>query len=1036
MARDGGGSNLGVKQGNFSGGELSPSLWGKTDNPRYTQGLRRCKNFIITPHGAAVSRPGTVKVAETKLSGGSTGKLVPFIYSGNNSLMLEFGNLYVRFYQKGAQVLNGGAPLEVTTPYLAADLAQLKFAQSGDVLTIVHPNYAPRELARLSALVWTLALVPFSPAVLGTVKPIFYQYSWAGSSAAAWSAVPTYASANYVSNGTGYLFMSLADGNHNNALPGVGLSNAWWTPAADTSHPLKQWSWLSTTVYRDALGAVRETPAGVQIANGTVAADGNVLTETIALFSDRPAALQFADAWGTPPAGATKLGNNIYRGRNGLYGFIGSLPVGQTYFVDDGSLPDYTQGPPLGTTPFQNAAAPSLWSRLTAYNIGDQVLWSGTVHTALGSLAAGLLAPSDDGINWAASTYAPANTYAAGAWVNYGDNVYLSLAGANTGNTPSISPTWWTPVDLWPATVAYFEQRRVFGGSGALSHGIAGSASGSLYNFDRSGAYVNPAQPTNLTKATDSVLFRLAATKREEIRSLVPLRSLLLLTSVAERSLRGAGGSALTNQSFDEKKHSDRGSSWLSPLVIGNIILFLTQQGSRVRDLLYNFYADSYAGKDVSLHAEHLLRGHTIVAWTYQTLPYAVAWAVRDDGVLLAITYQDAPATDFESDDKIDAWHQHATQGFFEDTCSIPEGGEDAVYFIVRRVIMGTTHRFVERMATRVLTDQRTFVASDCSLTFDGRNSNPTALVTLQGGVYTAGTICTLLASAHAFATVLPGNQVVLDPDGTSVAVDAFDALSPQNIPWDAATNYGANSVVQFMGAVYFSLQANNINIRPGTANAATWWAPANGPFACTVQSVTDSAHVQVLIEAPIPPALQGIGTTSWGLATSSFTVAHLAGQSVAVVADGTPRQYTLDAAGGLVLSAPAVIVIVGLAYSLQLETLDLTSPEREVRSNQKTIARAGLELELSAPFSIQLGPTFGNPPNFAEFDATKFVPFQQRDVHDPVGVAPALFTGFDQQNLKGTWSPYGRVALLCTDPVPVTVMNITRDATIGGSVS
>lgn len=51
----------------------------------------------------------------------------------------------------------------LTTPYLEADLFDLKFTQSGDVMTLVHPSYAPRDLSRTAHYIWTLAVISFSP---------------------------------------------------------------------------------------------------------------------------------------------------------------------------------------------------------------------------------------------------------------------------------------------------------------------------------------------------------------------------------------------------------------------------------------------------------------------------------------------------------------------------------------------------------------------------------------------------------------------------------------------------------------------------------------------------------------------------------------------------------------------------------------------------------------------------------------------------------------------------------------------------------
>jgi hypothetical protein len=53
----------------------------------------------------------------------------------------------------------------ITTPYLEADLSELNYSQSGDVIYIVHPSYAPRTLSRTGHTTWTLAATSFTPTI-------------------------------------------------------------------------------------------------------------------------------------------------------------------------------------------------------------------------------------------------------------------------------------------------------------------------------------------------------------------------------------------------------------------------------------------------------------------------------------------------------------------------------------------------------------------------------------------------------------------------------------------------------------------------------------------------------------------------------------------------------------------------------------------------------------------------------------------------------------------------------------------------------
>ena len=146
---------------NFTGGELSPRLDGRNDLTKYSSGCKTLENFIVYPHGAAARRPGTTFIAEVK-NHNQKGRLIPFEFSTTQTYILEFGNQFIRIYKDQGQVQSGGSAVEVATPYLEAELFQIKFAQSADVMYITHPNHATRKLTRTSHTSWTLTEVDFT----------------------------------------------------------------------------------------------------------------------------------------------------------------------------------------------------------------------------------------------------------------------------------------------------------------------------------------------------------------------------------------------------------------------------------------------------------------------------------------------------------------------------------------------------------------------------------------------------------------------------------------------------------------------------------------------------------------------------------------------------------------------------------------------------------------------------------------------------------------------------------------------------------
>ena len=154
-------ARVAVQLTNFTGGELSPRLDGRNDLAKYPTGCKTLENMIVFPHGSAARRSGTQFVAEVKDSSKET-RLIPFEFSTTQTYMLEFGNQYIRFYKDDGQILSGGSAYEISSPYLEAELFDIKFAQSADVMYICHPNHEAQKLARTGHTSWTLTDVVFT----------------------------------------------------------------------------------------------------------------------------------------------------------------------------------------------------------------------------------------------------------------------------------------------------------------------------------------------------------------------------------------------------------------------------------------------------------------------------------------------------------------------------------------------------------------------------------------------------------------------------------------------------------------------------------------------------------------------------------------------------------------------------------------------------------------------------------------------------------------------------------------------------------
>lgn len=82
----------------FNAGELSPLLDGRTDIAKYYNGCSQMVNAIPLSQGGATKRPGTRYVAKAKY-GTRKSRLIRFEFSAEDTMVLEFGHLYIRFFR-------------------------------------------------------------------------------------------------------------------------------------------------------------------------------------------------------------------------------------------------------------------------------------------------------------------------------------------------------------------------------------------------------------------------------------------------------------------------------------------------------------------------------------------------------------------------------------------------------------------------------------------------------------------------------------------------------------------------------------------------------------------------------------------------------------------------------------------------------------------------------------------------------------------------------------------------------------------------
>ena len=215
----------------------------------------------------------------------------------------------------------------------------------------------------------------------------------------------------------------------------------------------------------------------------------------------------------------------------------------------------------------------------------------------------------------------------------------------------------WSATTGYPRTVSFFEQRLVFGGSTYYPQTIWASQSGLYENFDAGDG-----------SAADGFIYTIAANKVNVIRWLAPARDLIVGTAGGEFKVGKPAGEPLQPDNVQITQQTTYGGYTTQPIQIGNSILFLQRQRKKIREFSYRFEDDAYLAPDMTLLADHIT-GTGIIDVDYAQEPFSIYWAVRDDGTLLALTYQ--------REEDVVAWSRNILGGSYKLTFNGASGVTD-----------------------------------------------------------------------------------------------------------------------------------------------------------------------------------------------------------------------------------------------------------------------------------------------------------------------------------------------------------------------
>lgn len=334
-------------------------------------------------------------------------------------------------------------------------------------------------------------------------------------------------------------------------------------------------------------------------------------------------------------------------------------------------------------------------------------------------------------------------------WI--GDSVNPEFTDFNIAPVTSDAPPGdYLPFDgtrSKPSTVGYYQQRQIYANTLNEPQKVFATRSG-VYNSMRS---------SDPPKDDDALFFTLKDRKVNEIRHIVNIDGLVLLTSGAEWSVTDGQDMVLTPTTLGFKPRTFFGCSWTAPAITGDSVIYVQNKGKRVRDIYFDA-SQSFRGTDLSIMAEHLIADYDVVEMAWAQEPYGIVWCVREDGVLLGLTYQ--------REHEVWAWHWHDTDGKFESCATIPEGERDALYVIVRRYIDGEWRRYVERQMPRVAIQDH---PEECFCVDSGLTYRGVPADEISGLDHLEGKTVTILADGNEVEGLVVTDGKVTLPDEASV---------------------------------------------------------------------------------------------------------------------------------------------------------------------------------------------------------------------------------------------------------------------------
>jgi hypothetical protein len=699
----------------FSSGELSPLLLGRSDTDKYKSGVKILENFYIKPHGPAIARGGTKFVAETKYSDKIT-RLIPFAVSVEDTFILEFGDQYIRFYTDQGQLVQEDW-VKIADPAVlpTGTGGGVTFSPDGTLMAVAH-NTTP-FITIYNTATWTKLS---DPTILPTGNANSVVFNYNGTLMAVSHLVSPYITIYNTSDwskvvdpavlptGTAYN----VDFNHDGTLMAVAHSNSPFITIYNTS------DWTKVT-----------NPSILPVGIG----QGVAFSRDDSLMTVTHSASPYITIYNTSdwskvadpailPTGSTFEVDFSYDGTLMVVAHTTSpyitiynisdwskvadpavLPTGNGYgisFSHDGALVSIAHN----TSPFVTIYNTSDWSKIA----DPAALPAGVGYGAAFNNNKSLMAISHaitpfvsiypvEGPYEIATTYTEDELFEIN-FIQSADVLYLVhkdhapaiLSRLDTYNWTlanvsfTAAPAEWI-ANNYPTVIVFHEERLLFAATPDEPQTLWGSKSASYHDM------------TIGAGDADAFKYTIASDKVNTILWMSSGEILVIGTSGAEYKMAANSlNEAITPTNVNIRRQTNYGSKGLRAIRLGDKVIFVQKGGKKVRNFIYKFETSSYIAEDLTILSEHITggKGVSLIDLGYCNEPDSMFWGIRSDGVIAGLSY--------EPDQSIVGWFRFIIAGTNAkvksiaciDNATYPT--HDDVWLIVERTVNGSTVQYIE----------------------------------------------------------------------------------------------------------------------------------------------------------------------------------------------------------------------------------------------------------------------------------------------------------------------------------------------------